>query len=193
MPDLVVIFGPPAAGKSAIGHALAAATGYRFFHNHLTAEPVAALFGWGGRRFGRMAHALRELLLDEAARDPSIPGVVFTFVWAFDLPEDTAAMQSYAARFTDRGGRVLFVELLASLPARIAREGSAFRVGLKPVHADVEAARARQLEIDARHRMNSGGRLPLDHAHLVIDTERMELPAAVQAIQAELARLHGST
>jgi deoxyadenosine/deoxycytidine kinase len=44
MPDLIVIFGPPAAGKAAIGHLLAERLGYRFFHNHLTADPVVPHF-----------------------------------------------------------------------------------------------------------------------------------------------------
>jgi hypothetical protein len=51
MTDLIVIIGPPAAGKAAVGHELAKVTGFRFFHNHMTAEPVAALFGWGTDRF----------------------------------------------------------------------------------------------------------------------------------------------
>jgi cytidylate kinase len=190
MPNLVVIFGPPAAGKAAVGHALAALTGYRLFHNHLTADPAAALFGWGGERFSRVAHRLRDVALGEAADDHSIPGVIFTFVWAFDLTEDTAAVQHYASLFARSGGQVLLVELLASLDTRIQREGSAFRVGLKPVLADVAAARARQHEFEARHRMNSAGALPLAYPHLVIDTERLEPQQAAQAIQAEIEALN---
>jgi hypothetical protein len=89
MPNLLVIFGPPASGKAAVGHELARLTGYRFFHNHLTADPAAALFGWGGERFGRMVDTLRDVLFREAASDPSIAGVIFTFVWGLNLPDDT--------------------------------------------------------------------------------------------------------
>lgn len=74
MPNLVILFGPPASGKAAIGNELAALTGYRFFHNHLTADPAAALFGWGTERFSAMVDATRELLFREAARDSTIPG-----------------------------------------------------------------------------------------------------------------------
>ena len=38
MPNLVVLFGPPASGKVAIGDELATLTGCRFFHNHLTVD-----------------------------------------------------------------------------------------------------------------------------------------------------------
>jgi hypothetical protein len=67
MPNLVVIFGPPASGKATIGHILAQQLGYKFFHNHLTANPVAALFGWATPRFGRVVDRVRELLFREAA------------------------------------------------------------------------------------------------------------------------------
>ena len=182
MPNLIVIFGPPACGKAAVGHELAALTGYRFFHNHLTADPAAALFGWGGEKFGKVADALRDLLFREAACDASIPGVIFTFVWALNLPEDTASMARYASLFSSAGGRVLFVELQASLPTRIDREGTPFRVALKPAQLDVEAARARQVGFDAKFRMNTGGVLPLDWPHLVLDTETLGPTEAARKI-----------
>ena len=104
MPNLVIIFGPPAAGKAAVGAELAALTGYRFFHNHLTADPAAALFGWGGERFARSVDAIRDVLLREAASDTSISGVIFTFVWGIGLPVDAALMKKISGLFADGGG-----------------------------------------------------------------------------------------
>ncbi len=146
MPHLIVLFGPPAAGKAAIGHLLAERLGYRFFHNHLTADPAAALFGWNTPTFGEAVDEVRDLLFRKAAADATISGVVFTFVWGIDLPEDKALMEKVAGLFSAGGGQVFFVELLASLEARIAREGTPFRVRLKPNQGDVAAARARQLK-----------------------------------------------
>lgn len=171
MPNLVVIFGPPASGKAAVGYELAARTGYRFFYNHLTADPVAALFGWRSERFRPMVDAVRDCLFREAASDPSISGVIFTFVWGFGVPEDHAIMERTASLFTRSGGRVVFVELQASLEARVEREGTPFRVGLKPIQRDVDGARARQVEFHARYRMNTDGALPLPYPHLILDTE----------------------
>jgi len=183
MPNFVILFGPPAAGKARVGHELAQRAGYRFFHNHLTADPVAALFGYGTPQFGRLTDAVRDLLLAEAAKDPAIPGIVFTFVWALDLEEDCAFVERTARRFTESGWGVCFVELQASLQARIAREGSPFRTSLKPALRDVEAARARQRTMDARYRMHTvEGELhswPL----LRIDTEQLAPEAAAQKIQ----------
>jgi cytidylate kinase len=186
MPNLVVLFGPPASGKATVGHVLAQRLGYRFFHNHLTADPVAALFGWGTPRFGSVVDRVRDLLFREAAADASIPGVVFTFVWSIDLPGHADFAQRTACLFEEQGGRVFFVELRASLQARIEREGTPFRARLKPNQGDVEAARTRQVEFDRLHRMNTDDALPIAWPHLVVDTEAMDPGAAARHIQEAL-------
>lgn len=173
MPNLVVIFGAPASGKAAIGQELSLLTGYRFFHNHMTADPAAALFGWGGKTFARTVEAMRTILFNEAAIEPTIPGVVFTFSWGLNLPDDTAFIDRTARLFASNGGQVYFVELLASLEARVAREGTPFRIDLKPAQRDVTAARARQHEMQGKYVMNTDGQLPLPYPHLILDTETM--------------------
>ena len=183
MPNLVVLFGPPASGKAAIGHELARLTGYRFFHNHLTADPSAALFGWGTERFRSVVNSVRQLLLTEAASDPSIPGVIFTYVWALDDPNEAETMEQYARLFEAEGGRSYFVELLARLETRTEREGTPFRMALKPAQRDVEAARARQVEVEGRYRMNTNGKFPLGYPHVIIDTEQHRPEAAARVVQ----------
>jgi hypothetical protein len=183
MPNLVVIFGPPASGKAAIGHELALLTGYRFFHNHLTADPAAALFGWGGERFGRVVDTLRDVLFREAASDPSISGVIFTFAWGLNFPDETALMKRFSGLFAEQGGQVFFVELLASLQTRIEREGTPFRIGLKPELRDVEAAQRRQVDFDSKYTMNTNGQLPLNYPHLVLNTEVIDPKSAANEIK----------
>jgi hypothetical protein len=155
MPDLVVLFGPPAAGKAAVGSALAGLTGFRLFHNHMTAEPVAALFGWGTPLYAEAVAELRLSLLARALTQPELPSVIFTFVWGFDLPADNLFIAQLVELFEARGAGVFFVELLASLAARIAREGTPLRIALKPSKQDVERARALHAELDGKYRMNS--------------------------------------
>lgn len=185
MPNLIIIFGAPASGKAAIGHELSLLIGYRFFHNHLTADPAAALFGWGGETFARTVDAMRTLLFNEAAIDPSIPGIVFTFSWGLNLPDDTAFINKTAQLFVSNGGQVYFVELLATLESRIAREGTPFRIDLKPAQRDVAAARIRQREMQGKYIMNTNGQLPLPYPHLVLDTETMEPDQAAATIAAK--------
>lgn len=173
MPHLVVLFGAPASGKAAIGARVAEALGYRFFHNHLTANPVAALFGWVTPKFGVVVDEVRELLFDHAASDPDIPGVVFTFVWAFNEPQDTATLERLCQKFVAQGGTVHLVELRASLEARIGREGTPFRKRNKPNQDNLDEAAERQRQFAARYTMHSTETLPLPYPHLVIDTELM--------------------
>lgn len=182
MSNLIIIFGPPASGKAAIGHELAARTGYRFFHNHLTADPVAALFGYGTPRFGPLVDAIRDVLFREAAADSSINGVVFTFVWDLDQPADRAFVSRTAQMFKDAGGETYLVELHASLQTRIEREGTPFRLALKPAQRDVDAARARQVDIAARYRMNTRQEEAQPWPHMRIDTESVSPEAAASHI-----------
>ena len=47
---LVFILGDAAVGKMTVGQELMKLTGLRLFHNHMTIEPVIALFGnYNGR------------------------------------------------------------------------------------------------------------------------------------------------
>lgn len=182
MPDLIVIVGPPASGKAAIGHELARLTGFRLFHNHLTADAAASLFGWGTPLYFESTAEMRTSLLTRALSEPDSPSVIFTFVWAFELAEDHRFMAEIAALFTSRGKQVFYVELLAGLQARLAREGSAFRVATKPAKRDVEAARRLQHDFAARFTMNSSGAFPLPGRHIVIDTEAQAPEASARLI-----------
>ena len=172
MPDLIVIVGPPASGKATVGHALAELTGFRLFHNHLTADPAAALFGWGTPLYLASTAEMRLSLLRRALSEPGSPNIVFTFVWAFDLPEDHRFMAELEALFASHGQRVFYVELLAGLEARLAREGTPFRLAMKPAKRDVAEARRLLHEFDGRFAMNSYGSFPHPERHVVIDTER---------------------
>ena len=44
---LLVLFGPPSVGKMTVGRALAAASDFRLFHNHMTIEPMLETFDFG--------------------------------------------------------------------------------------------------------------------------------------------------
>ena len=63
------------------------------FHNRLTANPVAALFGWATPKFGEILDEVQDLLFQRSTTDSTITGVVFTFAWGIDLPDDTTMME----------------------------------------------------------------------------------------------------
>jgi len=191
MPDLIVIFGPPAVGKAAVGHELAKLTGFRFFHNHMTAEPVAALFGWGSAP--GLLSQLRLTLFTEALAQPNMPSIIFTFVWALDLESNGEFIQQVVALFEASGGQVFFVELVASLPARLEREGTPLRLSLKPSKHNVQSARALLVEFEGKYKLNSTNDFSYPEHHLVLNTEQYSPLECAQRIAAHWCFSEAST
>jgi hypothetical protein len=155
-PMLLFIIGPPAVGKMTVGHELAQRTGLRLFHNHHTIELVLRFFEFGTPPFMRLLMEFRRRIFEEVAAS-DLPGMIFTFVWAFDDPRDGAAVEAWADIFKKRGGRVLYVELEASQEERLRRNETEFRLAEKPSKRDLAASRQRLLDDDVRYQLNSRG------------------------------------
>ncbi|MEV5768479.1 AAA family ATPase [Micromonospora sp. NPDC052213] len=153
---LLFIIGPPAVGKMTVGEEISARTGLRLFHNHLAIEPVLRFFPFGSPPFGRLVDRFRYDLIEEVAAS-DLPGLIFTYVWAFDLPEDGQAVQQFAHPFRRRSGRVLFLELEASQEERLRRNEGTSRLAEKPSKRDVSASRRNLLDLDRQYQLNSSG------------------------------------
>ena len=171
-PLVLFVVGPPAVGKMSVGQAVAERSGLRLFHNHLSTELALRYFDYGTPAFHRISAAIRRQIVEEVAAS-DLPGLVFTYVWAFDLPQDRATVEEYARPFRERGGRVLFLELEAARGERLRRNEGASRLAEKPSKRDLEASRRNLLELDARYQLNSGGAfdgradwLRIDNTHL---------------------------
>lgn len=168
-PMLVFIVGPAAVGKMTVGHELAARTGLRLFHNHHTIDLVLRFFEFGSPPFRRLVSEFRRRILEEAAAS-DLRGLIFTYVWAFDDPSDTAAVERYADIFRSQGGRVVFVELEAPQGERLRRNATEFRLAQKPAMRDLDASRRRLRELDAQHQLNSGGAFDARPDYYRVDT-----------------------
>ncbi len=192
---LVVVFGPPAAGKMTVGHELTRITGYKLLHNHMTVEPVLDIFPFGSPPFGRLVNEFRQRIVEEAVL-ADLPGLVFTMVWGLDLPEDRDLMATYAGIVTSAGGRVSFVELYADLAERLARNGTEFRLAEKRSKRDLEFSRDNVLALEERYRMSTdpdGGRTRTvahdvldEHEYLRLDNTHVPAPDAAARIAAAL-------
>jgi len=156
-PLLLFVVGPPTVGKMSVGKAIAERTGLRLFHNHISIELALRYFDYGTPAFRRINGEIRRRIIEEVAAS-DLRGLVFTFVWAFNLPEDQAAVDEYATPFRKRGARVLFVELEATQAERLKRNECISRLAEKPSKSDLEASRRRLLELDTRNLFNSGGK-----------------------------------
>jgi hypothetical protein len=156
-PTLVFLIGPPAVGKMTVGRELAGRTGLRLFHNHQTIELVLPFFAFGSPPFGRLVGEFRRRILEEVVAS-DLPGLIFTYVWAFDHPSDAREVAELAAIFGDRGGRVVYVELQATQEERLRRNETELRLAEKPSKRDLAWSRANLLDCDARYQLHSAGR-----------------------------------
>jgi len=124
--------------------------------------------GHPARTEGCGAGEIRRLIIEEVAAG-DLPGLIFTFVWAFDMTEEQEFVDACARPFRERGGRVLFVELEATQAERLKRNEGASRLAEKPSKRNLEASRRGMLELDARHQLNSAGTFGEREDYLRID------------------------
>jgi len=176
--NFVVIFGPSAVGKMTVGHELQELTGMRLFHNHMTIDLALNFFDFGQPQFNRLVADFRRRIFEEVAAS-DLPGLIFTFVWAFDLAADTAFIERTCAIFRERGSKIYFVELETEQAERLRRNESAFRLSQKPSKRDAEKSRRLLLEHDAQHQLNSDDEFSRAENYLRIDNTR--LPATETA------------
>ena len=81
---LVILIGNSAVGKMTVGQELAKLTDLRLFHNHMMIEPVLEIFGqWRPD----VTQRLRQVIFEEIAKSDNY-GMIFTYMWAFDMPSD---------------------------------------------------------------------------------------------------------
>jgi hypothetical protein len=166
-PTLVFIVGPPAVGKMTVGAALAARTGLKLFHNHRTIDLVLPFFAFGSPPFNRLLGEFRRRILEEVAAS-DLPGLIFTYVWAFDQPGDDAEVEAYSTIFKVRGGSVFYVELQAPQEVRLRRNETEFRLAEKPFKRDLVESRRQLVSLD-RYQLDSLGRFDGRPDYLRID------------------------
>jgi hypothetical protein len=170
----VIIFGPPAVGKMTVGYELAELTGLKLFHNHMTIDLVLNFFDFEQPQFQRLVSEFRKRIFEEVAAS-DLPGMIFTFVWALDLDSEREYIERSCDIFRERGADVYFVELEASLPERLRRNESEFRLSQKPPKRDVEKSKERLLDDDRKYKLNSDGDFFYRENYLKIDNT--DLPA----------------
>ncbi|PLS03338.1 AAA family ATPase [Neobacillus cucumis] len=150
----VLIFGPQAVGKMTVGQELAKITELKLFHNHMTIELVTPFFDYGTKEGQRLVSLFRQEIFESVAKS-DLYGLIFTYVWAFDLQEDWDYIEQVCEIFESRGGTVYFVELEADLGERIERNRSPHRLEHKPTKRNVEWSEANLKKSMEKYRLNS--------------------------------------
>lgn len=184
---LVILFGPPAVGKMTVGQELEKITNLTLFHNHMSLELVNQFFDFGTPAFERLDRIIRFAIFGEIARS-DLAGLIFTYVWAFDQPEDTDYIEEVAQLFVQQGADVVYVELKADLSERLKRNRDDHRLACKPSKRNVAASEESLLVWENSYRMNTLqgelGQKPL----LVIDNTNMEPTDVARLIKQWLSR-----
>lgn len=148
---LVFIFGDGAVGKMTVGQELAKITDLRLFHNHMTIEPVLAVFG---RYDSATVARLRRVMFEEFAKTDAY-GMIFTYMLAFDQPDDVAYIEQVKELFRPYGTSFFHVELFAPAEVRLARNATENRLREKRSKRDVALSNKRLLDEDAKYRLHS--------------------------------------
>ncbi len=124
---LIIIHGPPAAGKLTVANALSLRTNFKVFHNHLSIDCTQPVFEFGTDAFWRINVKVRCEVIAEAARQNI--DLIHTFCYGKG-PDDEYFRELMAAA-QDNGGEVHAVLLHCRNEIRKVRIVDESRVRMK--------------------------------------------------------------
>ena len=177
---LVIIAGSGAVGKMTVGQELMRQTGLRLFHNHMMIEPVLEIFG---RFDGRIIDELRQIIFREFAKS-DLPGMIFTYMWAFDQQSDWDYILHVADIFQRQGAEVYWVELVADQAVRLQRNRTENRLAHKASKRNLAFSEGNILHEDEHYRLVSNeGEIPFEN-YVKIDNTHLSPEEAASMIRA---------
>ncbi|MGM9652290.1 MAG: hypothetical protein ACI3XP_01490 [Eubacteriales bacterium] len=167
MANLIVVCGPQAVGKMTVAESLRDKLKYNMMMNHDSIEISDRIFGFATPAQREFNMFFREKVFELAVKHHV--DLIFTYVCAFELPQERAYLTKLADLFTSSQGGFYFVELSASLETRLARNETPHRMERKASKRDVVWSRSNLLEDAERHRLNSDDGEVWFENHLKID------------------------
>ena len=148
---LLILIGNSAVGKMTVGQELCKITPFRLFHNHMMIEPVLEIFG---SFRGDVIQKLRSVIFEEFAKSDAF-GLVFTYMWAFDMPSDWEYIENVKKIFGLSEEDVYYVELIAPQNVRLERNRTENRLRNKASKRNIEASDNRLIRDDQNWRCES--------------------------------------
>ena len=125
---LVIILGPHAVGKMTVGQELTKITELRLFHNHMSIELSRKLFAPNEKEeFNLLNRAIRQKVFEIFATR-NLPGLIFTYMCAFDQQEELDYLTDLIELFGSNGAKCCVVELCADFDVRLIRNKSENRL-----------------------------------------------------------------
>ena len=174
MANLIVVCGPQAVGKMTVAESLRDKLHYNLMTNHDSIEMGNKLFGFFTPPMQEFNGYFREKAFEIAVKHNV--DMLFTYVCAFDMPEERAYLTALEHQFRSAGGNFYFVELSADLDTRLERNATPHRMEMKFSKRDVEHSKAELLRSAEKYRLNSDegefwfeNHLKIDNTHLSPD------------------------
>ncbi|MDD6032538.1 MAG: AAA family ATPase, partial [Oscillospiraceae bacterium] len=118
--NLIVICGPQAVGKMTVAESLRDKLKYNMMMNHDSIEVSDRIFGFATPAQREFNMFFREKAFELAVKHDV--DLIFTYVCAFDSPQEREYLTRLADLFTSNQGGFYFVELSASLETRLERK-----------------------------------------------------------------------
>jgi hypothetical protein len=182
MKKFVVIIGATAVGKMTVGQELQKITGLPLHHNHMTIDLVSNFFDYGTKEGQRLVGLFRKEIFEAVAKS-DLPGMIWTYMWAFDLQSDWDYIEGIADLFRENGAEVYFVELIADRNVRWERNKTENRRFHKPTKRDLEFSQRIFQSTEEKYRLVSHeGEITFEN-YLRIDNTHLEPEAVAQQIK----------
>ena len=174
----VLIIGEGAVGNMTVGQELMKINGLRLFHNHMSIEPIIEIFGGFN---GAAINRFRQMVFEGFAKTDSY-GMIFTYIWAFDMQSDWDYIESVRRIFEPYGTEFYCVELVAPMDVRLQRNRTENRRVNKPSKRD--AAFSEQLMInESKYRcVSREGEVPFEN-YLRLDNSALTAAEAAAIIR----------
>lgn len=181
---LLIVLGPHAVGKMTVGQELAKITPLRLFHNHMSIELTRKLFAHSEPEWKMLNNTIRQTVFELFAKG-DFPGLIFTYMCAFDLPSEFEYLANLSDLFKSHGADVHVVELCADFDVRIKRNKTENRLIHKESKRDLAWSEGEMRRTSEQHRLNSfdGEVLPFE-SYLKLDNTHLPPEEVAQIIKA---------
>lgn len=155
MPDLILILGPSAVGKTTIGKHVSNKWDYKLLHSQAEFELVLNLFPYNSKDFNILTNKIKRLILNYVSRS-NLKGLVFTTSVDFSKPYINY-INVLIDSFVINGGKTYVIELYADTTTRLNRNKNLNRALIKPRKFNTKESEKILLKMDQTMKLNSMG------------------------------------
>ena len=179
---IILICGPQAVGKMTVGEELTKITDLKLFYNHMTIEPLLKIFEYKSKEFEELNSLFRKQIFEKFANSDKY-GLIFTYVWAFNIQKDWDYIKSIFDIFETHGGETYIVELEADLNERLLRNKTENRLQNKPTKRNTEWSEQELLNSADKYRLNSEDGEIKHKNYMKIDNTNLSAKAVAKMIK----------